>query len=79
MTPDKYRTGYMMAAGKLRDAAKMLHRLLRPCDVWGLFFAVGIETMLAHESDADAAEWLRDLADSIEAHEGATDGSRLTQ
>ena len=69
----------MVAAGRLRNVAGMLHKNLQPRDVFGLFFAVGIEQMLMHESDTSAAEWLRELADSIEAHEGATDGSRLTQ
>jgi hypothetical protein len=75
----EYRAMYDMAAARLRNGAKVLDKVLHPCDVYGLFFAVGIERMLLHESDADAAKWLRELADSIEAHEGASDGSRLTQ
>ena len=69
----------MMAAGRLRNVAGMLHKVLEPCDVYGLYFAVGIEQMLMHQSDAGAAKWLRELADDIESHEGTTDGSRLTQ
>ena len=79
MTPGDYKAIYMKVAGRLRNDAQMLHKFLQPRDVWGLFFAIGIDQMLMHESDADAAKWLRELADSIEAHEGTSDGSRLTQ
>jgi hypothetical protein len=68
--PGDYKAGYMMAAGRLRNVAAMLHKVLDPADVYGLFFAVGIEQLLTHEPDTRAAQWLRELADDIEAAEG---------
>lgn len=69
MTED-YAARFHSAGHELMSQAHRLKAALEPCDVWGLYFAVGIELMRLHEPDERAAEWLRDLADAIERGEG---------
>jgi hypothetical protein len=67
--PEGYDAAHREAYSRLAHLATRLQTKFAAGDVSDLFLTIALAVRLVHVSDADAAAWLRSLADDVEAGE----------